>query len=48
MRKLYSQGYQLAAANRVWAKVPPVVDASQQSIPRAGVQFFAPGGMIEH
>ncbi len=43
MQKLYEQGYKMAAENRAWAKMPPVVDASQQSIPRAGVQFIAPG-----
>ena len=42
MHRLYQQGYQLAAGNRAWADVPPVLDASQESIPRAGVDFFVP------
>jgi predicted acylesterase/phospholipase RssA len=42
MRSLYDRGYQRAVANRAWADVPPVLDASEQSIPRAGTQFLAP------
>ena len=36
MHRLYQQGYQLAAGNRAWADVPPVLDASQGSIPPSG------------
>ena len=32
----------MAAASQVWADVPPVLDASQQSIPRAGTNFLVP------
>jgi predicted acylesterase/phospholipase RssA len=42
MRSLYARGYQWAASGCAWADVPPVLDASQQSIPRAGTQFLAP------
>jgi predicted acylesterase/phospholipase RssA len=42
MRSLYDRGYQWAVAGAAWADVPPVLDASQQSIPRAGTQFLAP------
>ena len=44
MRSLYDRGYQRAVAGRAWADVPPVLDASQQSIPRAGTQFLSPRG----
>lgn len=46
MRSLYDRGYQWAVAGRSWADVPPVLDASQQSIPRAGTQFLAPFGEL--
>ena len=42
MRSLFERGYQLIVADRAWANVPPVLDASQQSIPRAGTQFLVP------
>jgi hypothetical protein len=42
MRSLYTRGYQRALAGQAWADVPPVLDASEQSIPRAGTQFLAP------
>ena len=42
MRSLFERGYQLIVADRAWADVPPVLDASQQSIPRAGTQFLVP------
>ena len=42
MRSLYDRGYQWTVADRAWADVPPVLDASQQSIPRAGTQFLVP------
>ncbi len=42
MRSLYDRGYQSVIAGRAWADVPPVLDASQQSIPRAGTQFLVP------
>jgi predicted patatin/cPLA2 family phospholipase len=42
MTSLYLRGYQSAIAGQIWADVPPVLDASQQSIPRAGTQFVTP------
>ena len=42
MRSLYDRGFQWAAAGQAWAAAPPVLDASQQSIPRAGTQFLSP------
>lgn len=42
MRRLYDCGYQLALAEQVWSDKPPVLDGSQQSIPRAGVNFAVP------
>ena len=42
MKGLYIRGYQSAIAGQIWADVPPVLDASQQSIPRAGTEFLTP------
>jgi predicted patatin/cPLA2 family phospholipase len=42
MRCLYERGYNLAVANGAWAEVPPVLDASQHSMPRGGTQFLMP------
>jgi predicted acylesterase/phospholipase RssA len=42
MKCLYQRGFQLTTGGQAWADVPPVLDASQQSIPRAGTQFLAP------
>lgn len=42
MQRLYQRGFELAAASQAWADVPPVLDASQQSIPRAGTDFMVP------
>jgi hypothetical protein len=42
MQRLYQRGFELAAAAQAWADVPPVLDASQQSIPRAGTEFIVP------
>jgi hypothetical protein len=42
MKILYMRGYQSALAGQIWADVPPVLDASQQSIPRAGTEFLTP------
>lgn len=42
MKRLYAQGFELAAADRVWRDTPPVIDASQQSIPRSGTSFLVP------
>jgi predicted acylesterase/phospholipase RssA len=48
MRNLYNRGYQWIIAGSAWADVPPVLDASQQSIPRAGTQFLVPVGVPAH
>jgi predicted patatin/cPLA2 family phospholipase len=42
MQRLYNCGYQMASSDQVWTDTPPVLDASQQSIPRAGVTFVTP------
>lgn len=42
MVSLYNRGFQRAKANLAWADVPPVVHASEQSIPRSGTEFLAP------
>jgi hypothetical protein len=47
MRRLYDCGFRLASASRAWSDVPPVLDASQQSTPRAGTHFLAPNESIE-
>ncbi len=40
MRRLYNKGYQMARCGQVWLKSPPVVDPSEQSIPRQGTNFL--------
>jgi predicted patatin/cPLA2 family phospholipase len=42
MRQLFDLGYQRAVTGQAWADVPPVLDASQQSIPRSGTEFLVP------
>jgi len=42
MRSLFDRGYQWSLSGHAWAAMPPVMDASQQSIPRAGARFPAP------
>ena len=42
MQRLYQCGFQLAQTGRAWADVPPVLDASQQSVPRSGTDFLVP------
>ena len=42
MRSLFDRGFQWARSGHAWADVPPVLDASQQSIPRAGTEFLVP------
>jgi hypothetical protein len=42
MRSLFDMGFQRAVAGQAWADVPPVLDASQQSIPRSGTEFLVP------
>jgi predicted acylesterase/phospholipase RssA len=42
MTSLFDRGYQWALSGQAWAQYPPVLDASQQSIPRAGTQFEVP------
>jgi hypothetical protein len=40
MRHLYNKGYQLALCGQVWRESPPVIDPSEQSIPRRGTDFL--------
>ena len=47
MRQLYEEGYRLAASNQAWRNTPQVVDPSQQSFPRAGVNFYVPSELME-
>lgn len=47
MKRLYDYGYRLAAASQAWSDVPPVLDASQHSIPRSGTHFLAPNERVE-
>ena len=42
MQRLYQCGFQMAQTSQAWADVPPVMDASQQSVPRAGTNFLVP------
>ncbi len=42
MNRLYQCGFRLAKSSQAWANVPPVFDASQQSVPRSGTHFLAP------
>ncbi|MFO0895887.1 MAG: patatin-like phospholipase family protein [Pirellulales bacterium] len=45
MQCLFDQGYRLSLAGQAWDEVPPVLDASEQSQPRAGTEFLAPPPM---
>lgn len=40
MRRLYNKGYQMARCGQAWRKSPPVIDPSEQSIPRQGTNFL--------
>ncbi len=40
MRRLYDKGYQMAHCGHAWRKSPPVVDPSEQSVPREGTNFL--------
>ena len=42
MGSLFERGHQWALAGHQWVDHPPVLDASEQSIPRSGTQFAAP------
>lgn len=42
MQRLHQCGFQMASTSQAWADGPPVLDASQQSIPRAGTNFLVP------
>jgi hypothetical protein len=42
MRCLYERGYNLAVAGGAWADMPPVLEASEHSMPRAGTEFLMP------
>lgn len=45
MQRLFDQGYRLTLAGQAWSNLPPVLDASEQSRPRAGTEFWAPPPM---
>jgi len=47
MRQLYEMGFQRTVAGQSWADIPPVLDASQHSIPRSGTDFLAPVETLE-
>ncbi len=40
MGRLYKEGYRLAYSGEAWRDVPPVVEPSEQSVPRAGTDFL--------
>jgi hypothetical protein len=40
MRHLYNKGYQMARRGQAWRESPPVIDPSEQSIPRQGTSFL--------
>jgi hypothetical protein len=43
MRRLYAAGYAAAAGGRAWRDTPPGAEPHEQTRPRDGNQFFAPG-----
>ncbi|MBN2291812.1 MAG: patatin-like phospholipase family protein [Pirellulales bacterium] len=46
MRRLYNEGYRMARCGRAWRKSPPVVDPSEQSVPREGTNFLDLSGCV--
>jgi hypothetical protein len=40
MRRLYCKGYKMALCGQAWRESPPVIDPSEQSIPRQGTNFI--------
>ncbi len=43
MRRLYTAGYEAAVGGRAWRDTPPGAEPHEQTRPRTGTQFFAPG-----
>ncbi|HJZ55557.1 MAG TPA: patatin-like phospholipase family protein [Gemmataceae bacterium] len=43
MRKLYEAGYAAATGGRAWRDTPPGAEPYEQTRPRTGTQFYAPG-----
>lgn len=43
MRRLYSAGYEAAIGGRAWRDTPPGSEPQEQTRPRTGTQFLAPG-----
>jgi len=43
MRRLYDAGYAAATGGRAWRDTPPGAEPHEQTCPRTGTQFFAPG-----
>lgn len=43
MRRLYAAGYDAAAGGRAWRDTPPGAEPHEQTRPRTGTQFLAPG-----
>jgi hypothetical protein len=43
MKRLYAAGYAAAVAGRAWRDTPPGAEPQEQTLPRTGTQFLAPG-----
>jgi len=43
MRRLYDVGYAAATGGQVWRDTPPGAEPQEQTKPRGGTQFLAPG-----
>jgi hypothetical protein len=43
MRRLYAAGYDAATGGRAWRATPPGAEPHEQTRPRTGTQFLAPG-----
>jgi predicted acylesterase/phospholipase RssA len=43
MRRLYEAGYAAASGGRAWRDTPPGAESHEQTQPRGGTQFLAPG-----
>ena len=45
MRRLYAAGYAAATSGRAWRDTPPGAEPYEQTQPRTGTQFLAPGAI---
>jgi hypothetical protein len=43
MRRLYESGYASVTGGRAWRDTPPGLEPHEQTRPRTGTQFYAPG-----